>query len=67
MACFAFAYNYSITAGLQGGVPDMMEINPSQLLTEAFDESYDEESELEEDMVSPVPLCNLRGTYFRGC
>ncbi len=53
MACFAFAYNYSITAGLQGGVPDMMEINPSQLLTEAFDESYDEESELEEDMVSP--------------
>ncbi len=40
------------STGLHRGIPEMMEINPSQPLTEAFEE--EEESELEEDMVSSL-------------
>ncbi|XP_064400040.1 guanine nucleotide-binding protein-like 3 homolog [Halichondria panicea] len=46
-------------SGLQRGVPEMMEINPSQPLTEAFEEEEEEEeSELEEDMDSELSEYN---------
>ncbi len=42
----------------------MMEINPSQPLTEAFEEEEEEESELEEDMVSSSMVVVLDLTFF---
>ena len=55
----------SLPAGLQRGVPEMMEINPSQPLTEAFEEEEEEEeSELEEDMVSSSMVVVLDLTFF---